>query len=676
MVARFLLPIAGGSSSLWNTAMVFFQVLLLVGYLYAHISTTRFGRRQPLTQVAIMLVPLAVLPIALPTGWTIGDQQPTFWVLGALTVMVGLPFFALATSSPTLQRWFSLTDHSHADDPYFLYSAGNIGSVLALLGYPIVLERTLNLSQQAGLWAGIYLAFVVATAACAVITYRAESTPKRGVAAEAESISWARRGRWVLWAFVPSALMIGVTGHLAADVASFPLLWVVPLLLYLTTFIIVFGPNGGRRSNAAELIVVLGAITVAVTIIRRPEALALTIGVHLVWFFAAALVAHKRVSADRPGPARLTEFYSLISVGGALGGVFASLVAPVVFNSVFEYPIAIVLALLVVPRPTATIRFKRPMVLVVLVLGVVGAWFSYRQIDFAPAVVAISAALAARPLRRPQLVAAILGMALIANVAVSPPGVVFRDRSFFGVSRVSQTSERTVLVSGTTVHGYQLRTDDGATTPTSYYARGGPVGQLLSAMDDRDTIGVIGLGTGTVAAYGRVGDQYVYFEIDPVAIDVATNPNLFGFITESAATIDIREGDGRQGVAAAAEEFDVLFVDAFSSDAIPVHLITREAINEYQQHLSPNGVIALHISNRFFDLAPALGRVADDLGLVGVHQFHVPEPDDTVAEASHWVVIGPADAVTATTEEHWQPLPIDGPLWTDNYSNLLAAVKF
>ncbi len=548
MVARFLLPVVGGSSSLWNTAMVFFQVLLLVGYSYAHYSTTRFGRRQPATQVAVVALPLVTLPIALPDGWVLGTQIPSIWVLVTLAVMVGLPFFALSTSSPTLQRWFSLTDHPAADDPYFLYAAGNVGSVLALLGYPLVLERTLSLDQQAWFWAVVYGAFVAATVACALVTRRTHRAVAR-TSAPAEPIVWARRGRWVLWAFVPSALMIGVTGHLAADVASFPLLWVLPLLLYLTTFVIAFGKNGARRSSTLELAVLLGSITVAVTIVRRPAGLAVIVGVHLLWFFAAALVAHKRLAADRPAPARLTEFFSLISVGGALGGVFASLVAPVVFDTVLEYPIAIVLALVIVPLPEKAMRLTHPLAVVTLALAVVAAFVVYRRLELAASLVAIVALIAARPLRRPELVAAVLGLALVAHVAVPPGNIVFQDRSFFGVSRVSATAQRTTLVSGTTVHGYQMAGAEGPTTPTSYYARSGPVGQIMDAIGDRDTVGVIGLGTGTVATYGRPGDQYVYFEIDPVVIDVATTPEYFGFLSESRATIDIREGDGRQGVA-------------------------------------------------------------------------------------------------------------------------------
>ncbi len=434
MVARFLLPVVGGSSSLWNTAMVFFQVLLLVGYTYAHYSTTRFGRRQPVTQMVVVALPLVTLPIALPDGWVLGTQTPSIWVLVTLTVMVGLPFFALSTSSPTLQRWFSLTDHPAAEDPYFLYAAGNVGSVLALLGYPLVLERTLSLDQQALFWAGIYVAFVAATVACAVITRRTDRAVER-TSTPAEPIAWARRSRWVLWAFVPSALMIGVTGHLAADVASFPLLWVLPLLLYLTTFVIAFGKNGERRSPVLELAVMLGSIAVAVTIVRRPTGLAVIVGVHLLWFFAAALVAHKRLAADRPSPARLTEFFSLISVGGALGGVFASLVAPVVFDTVLEYPIAIVLVLLVVPRPAEALRRTHPLALLTIALGAVAAFVVYRQLAIAPVLVAIAALVAARPLRRPELVAAVLGLALMAHVAVPPGNIVFQDRSFFGVSR-------------------------------------------------------------------------------------------------------------------------------------------------------------------------------------------------------------------------------------------------
>ena len=678
MVARFLLPIAGGSASLWNTAMVFFQVTLLIGYVYAHFSTTHLGRRQPFSQIALVLVPLAVLPIAVPGEWELGSQTPVLWVLGILTVMVGLPFFVLSTSSPTLQRWFSLTDHPDAADPYFLYAAGNIGSAAALIGYPLLIERSLTLDQQATLWTAVYVMFALATLASAVLLFRRRApafpTPT-GETSSPASPSWARRGRWILWAFVPSALMLGVTRHLSADVASFPLLWVLPLFLYLVTFIIVFGPRGDRSPDLARRIVVVGAALVAITMVRQLEQLVFVVGVHLVWFFCAALVSHHRLAADRPEPARLTEFYTLVSVGGALGGIFASLVAPVVFDSVLEYPIAIVLALVVVPGTTTTGGRRGLMVGAAIALGVLGAVLVYDQADTAgPIVMAIGALIAGLLLQRARIVAVVVGLGLAAAIAVPEPDVIHQDRSFFGVTRVIETGDRTTLVSGTTHHGFQLTDEALATVATAYYAPTGPIGQIMDALDDRDDVGIIGLGAGALASYGRPGDTYTFFEIDPIVIEVAGDPELFTFLSDSAARVEILQGDGRRGVEDAPGELDLLVVDAFSSDAIPTHLITREAIEMYFSRLADDGLVAVHISNRFFDLAPVLGRVADDLGIAAAQQLYAPTSPDEYALASRWVVLGPAHAVAAVTAGPWAEVPTDGPLWTDDYSNLLAVL--
>ncbi len=677
MAARFLLPLAGGSASLWNTAMVFFQVLLLAGYVYAHVSTTRFGVRQPLTQVVLVLVPLAFLPVAVPDGWVLSGGSPALWVLGVLAVTVGVPFFALATSSPTLQRWFSLTDHPDAADPYFLYSAGNVGSVAALVGYPLAVEPMLTLDQQAGVWALVYVAFVVATSACALVVRRSTSTGATPAeVTPVAPISWVRRRRWVVWAFVPSALMLGVTRHLAADVASFPLLWIVPLLLYLTTFIIVFSGRSQRSPERARLILVAGSIVVAVSMVRRLDALLFVVGAHLVWFFCAALVSHHRLAADRPPPARLTEFYTLISIGGALGGIFASLVAPVVFDSVVEYPIVIVASLLLAGRDDRAGRLADARGLATIGLGVAAAALIYADhLVAGPAVLAVTGLVAAVALRRPVVVATVVGLGLAAAIAVPQPGVIFQDRSFFGVSRVVAGDGHTTLVSGTTAHGHQFADPDLATTPTIYYAPEGPVGQLFQAVDDRDRVAVIGLGAGALAAYGRPGDVYTFYEIDPVVVDIATDPSLFTYLTDSEARVEIVLGDGRTGIDGSEARFDIVVVDAFSSDAIPTHLLTREAIDLYLDRLDPDGVLAVHVSNRFFDLRPVLGRAARELGVEARQQLYVPgtTSDPVSTTASRWVVIGEPAALDAATGSAWDPLG-GGPLWTDDYSNLLAVI--
>jgi len=446
LVARLLLPLAGGSSALWNTAMVFFQITLLLGYAYAHGSLRKVGaRKHPFLHAPLLVVPFLVLPLAVPEGWTLpNDVAPSLWVLGVLALIVGLPFFALATTSPTLQVWFSSTDHPRAADPYFLYAAGNVGSVLALLGYPLVMEPMLSLKAQTRFWAIGYGLFVIACIAAGFLT-RTRTAPTQNVVAEQLApLTNARRLRWTFWGFVPSALMIGVTLHITTDLASFPLLWVVPLLLYLVTFIIAFGKDSLTRSKRAAVAVLVLAIPLAISGLAPSRWALYIIGLHLGFFFFAALLCHSRLADDRPPAGQLTEFFLILSIGGALGGIFASLLAPLVFDTVIEYPITIVLALLIAWQP-------------------------------------------------------VLVFPSIPNTDSS----VTLDRSFFGVYRVDETvqSDNPVrwIVSGTTVHGGQfLENDDGFDGPISYYSPLGPVGRVMESAQPQK-VGVIGLGAGGMA---------------------------------------------------------------------------------------------------------------------------------------------------------------------------------
>ncbi len=678
MVARFLLPLAGGSAALWNTAMVFFQVVLLAGYVFAHVSTNRLGlRRHPFLQIAVLAMPLLVLPIAVPGGWRLpADASPALWVLLTLGVMVGLPFFALATSSPTLQRWFSATDHPEASDPYFLYSAGNIGSALALLGYPFVLEPWLSLRAQAWLWAGGYVLFVVGFAACAILVRRYRSSTPVETAKTAPPVAGKRRAYWLLLAFVPSALMLGVTRHIATDLASFPLLWIVPLFLYLTTFVIAFGRPAPWVTTAARWAVWIGAVPMALSFRAAVTQLGAVVALHLVWFSAAALLAHLLLAADRPAPARLTEFYTLVSVGGALGGVFAALIAPTVFDVVLEYPIAIALVLVIARSPsrgTAILGNRRRLLSFAAALLAVTAVVVPGQTLLFGGLAAVALALGHGGATGLTMFIAAL---TIGALLVPPAGTVVRDRSFFGVYSVHDVDGTRVLRSGTTWHGSQVL--DAPELPTMYYAEPGPVGQVLTARDDVADVGVVGLGAGTLVLYGEPGDTYTVYEIDPLVVEVAADPEVYSYLARARADVNVEVADGRRGLAETADRYDVLVIDAFSSDAIPVHLMTREAVELYMDRVKPGGVVVLHISNRHFDLTPVLGRIASELDLYGVEQFY--EPTDAELEqgagASHWVVLAESAAAAAevTAEAGWEPLPTDGPLWTDDYSNILGVL--
>lgn len=697
MVARFLLPVAGGSSALWNTAMVFFQTTLLVGYVSAHLGATRLGRgRHRLVQGVVFVAPVALaLPIGVPDGWILPEgANVSLWALATLTLIVGLPFFALATASPTLQRWFADSAHPQAGDPYFLYAAGNVGSVLALVSYPTVFEPLLTLDGQARVWAAAYVGFVALTGAAALVAWRQRpaggvapaSDGSGGEARPARSQRWAQWVGWAALAAIPSALLLGVTNHITTDLASFPLLWVVPLATYLLSYVLAFGRDPERLVRWAQWAMLIGLVPLGVAVVLGRLWLAGAIVVQILWFFAAAVLCHSRLAADRPPAARLTELYVAMSVGGALGGTLTVLVAPLVFDRVFEYPIAIGLALAAMPmvqRPLLGRWFPSPSRLVGLAAPVVSAAALLGAPDAYPGVllVAILAVVASVGAR------AALGLAM-AGLLVQPQAVITANtihtaRSPFGVYAVSNDDEGTLrsLVVGTTIHGTQhiASTDPGvAPEATTYYHRSGPAGQVFTTIDDRDSVALIGLGTGAMAAWGRPGDRYVFYEIDPEMVTIAQDPTLFTYLADTEAEVEIEVVDGRLGVARSEEVFDIVVVDAFSSDAVPVHVMTREAVAAYADRIGPEGLILFNVSNRYFSLDPVLGRIAHELGLAAVVRLHVPSAGeaDGGAVASSWVVMSPSVSAlaAATPGPDWESLGPDGPLWTDDYSNVIGAL--
>lgn len=682
MVARMLLPLAGGTPSLWNTSLVFFQLVLLAGYGFAHLSTRRLGMRlHPLLQIALLAIPVLVLPVSVSDSWRLpGDQSPALWVLAVLALAVGLPFFALSTSSPTLQRWFAATDHPAAANPYFLYAAGNLGSVLALVSYPFVVEPLLSISAQARLWTALYVFFVAASGAAAWLT-RQRRTATSVEVTHSPPIAPARRMRWLLWSFVPSALMLGVTRHIGTDVASVPLLWIAPLLLYLSTFIMAFGRVSHRRTALAAGVVRYGVIPLALLFVVNSVSLIAQIAIHLTWFFFAALLAHSRLSEDRPAPDRLTEFYLWISVGGVLGGAFAALLAPVIFSSVLEYPIAIGLAVLLVGSGRARISVPARVAgaFVILMLGL--GWLANTQRLHVLAILfaAVGLANAALTLRSARSYAGAVAVALLAVLVIQPAGLLDQQRSFFGVYRVVEKSDGTLqLASGTTNHGTQIYVDgEPALRPASYYHPAGPIGEVIANAAQRRDVGIVGLGVGGLAGYGRPGDTYTFFEIDPTVVEIAWDTDYFTYLSSTPAAVRVVIGDGRLTLEDSPDRYDILVVDAFSSDAIPIHLLTTEAVASYLDRLNEGGALAIHISNRHFALEPVLGRIADELDLYGRARFHHPNEAEKLegAFASHWVVLARDPRTVQWMSEEWQSLRTGGPLWTDDYSDILRVLK-
>lgn len=689
IVVRLLLPSLGGSPAVWNAGMVFFQTLLLAGYLYAHYSL-RFLRiaHHRWVHALVMLLPLVALPIAMPAGWTPPPSaNPIAWTLAALAVMVGAPYFALATVSPTLQYWFTHA-RGRRREPWMLYAAGNAGSVLALLAYPLLIEPLLGLRQQAWGWAACYVVFLGLMAVCAGLTR--DAPPNRAPAAEAGSVSNRQRWLWIGYAAIPSVLLLGVTRHIGDEIASFPLLWVVPLALYLGTFIVSFSGAGTRVFPVAARVARLMVIPVALSLFRVPVPLPLLVAVHLALFTSLALVLHQRLYDARPEPRQLTQYYVCLSLGGALGGMFVVLVAPLIFNAIYEYPLAIAVALLALPRdartPTwlAALRRNRAAVASVLALclglAAIAAW-QVTHADFiesnAPGARLLAAGaglLAFIVFDRARQFALVISAILLAGVVVRPEGTVLQERSFFGVLRVQQSGNESTLFHGTTIHGSQR--SDIQSIAQGYYHPDGPAGSAIAELQrgrQNLSMGVVGLGVGAQAAPARDSDRVVFYEIDPSVADMAGDRRYFSYLDDSAGDIDVVIGDGRLRLERLAPRHDLLVIDAFSGDAIPVHLLTREAFELYAG-ITDGGPVLLHISNRHLDLAPAIGATAAAAGLGAWRWEYDPELEALAsgARSSVWVTL--ARSAQAPLQGYWERLPATGTPWTDDYSNILGAI--
>ena len=679
MVARLLLPRLGGSAAVWNTAMVFFQATLLVGYLVAHVGL----RHLPMgvhrfAHLGLLAAAAAVLPLAVPSSWSPPDGDPVAWTFLVLAVVVGLPFLALATMSPTLQRWLAATDHPSGADPYFLYGAGNAGSFLALLAYPLVLEPAAGVVAQTRWWATAYGALVVLTAACALTAHL------RRRPAEATTVAHSRpTGRqalcWTLVAAVPSALLLGVTRHLATDVASIPLLWVVPLAIYLLTFVVAFSPRrprlGPGAATAATVLAVPALLGWAGPVLGASLGHVVVGVVALAAFAAVSLAAHRRLWDERPPAEDLTTFYVWVSVGGVVGGAAAALVAPVLFDSVVEFPLALAAGIAVLPAATA--EPVRRAVLARMAVGVAGALLLVT--GNAVGVVGIAVWSGAVFRRSPKAGAVVLAAVVALVTTVGTPGLLRRDRTFYGVSQVHEENGARVLQSGTTVHGVQRTDPARAGDPLAYYTRSGPIGEVFERVQSRRDavdVGVVGLGAGSLAAYARPGDRMTFYEIDPAVVAIAEDPSLFTYLDVAAGTVDVEVGDGRLLLdRAEGRSHDILVLDAFSSDAIPLHLLTREAFAVYREHLADGGVLAIHVSSRFFELAPQVAALAADAGL-GALEREDDAVTDPLGQPSHWVVATADDALLAELRAAgWTAPEPAAEVWTDDRADLLATLR-
>jgi SAM-dependent methyltransferase len=650
LIARLILPWFGGSAAVWTTCMLFFQALLLAGYAYAHYLEKKLpqSRLQPLVHSALLVAAVAMLPIAPAETWKpSGTDEPISRILLLLAASVGLPYLLVASTSPLLQAWFARA--RPGANPYRLFAISNLASLLALVGYPFVIEPFLAAGEQVRLWSWLFGAFALL---CALVAWR---TPRGGVEESLQGAEPVRGAQIVLWLALSatgSVLLLAVTNHLTQNVAAVPLLWLAPLTLYLLTFIIAFEGAHWYRPQVLWPFVLVWLVGMGWVLVDDDYHydLAMQLAMFLPGLFLGCLFCHGELYRTRPAPRHLTKFYLIVSAGGALGGLFVAVAAPLAFDAYYELGIGLaVLALL------AALRFAP--------LGRVPGF------------------LALGVLMGVTAVAAYEGLSYHEDVLVS-------ERGFYGVLRVKEygypgePSHLRRLVHGTIMHGEQYLHEDRRRFITTYYQETAGIGLALKSRQEQGPmrVGVIGLGTGTLAAYGRRGDVYRFYDIDPRVVTIAREQ--FTYLSDSAAAIEVALGDARLTLEREAPQgFDVLAVDAFSSDAIPVHLITREALAIYLKHVKPDGIVAFHVSNRFLDLIPVVSRLAAENGAHAVLVTDDPDDeDDSLRSRTDWVLVSMDAAALkrpAIVAGGARPAP-ERPkwrAWTDDYSNLIQILK-
>ncbi len=689
MAGRMILPSFGGSALVWNSAMVFYQALLLLGYVYAHFSIRWLGvERQPFVHLGLMLCGLVAFPLFISPDGVQYFDSPSLSVVATLAIHVGLPFFIVSASAPMLQRWYAATDADDADNPYLLYAASNAGSLLALFAYPLILEPLFDLERQGLVWSLGYIGLIVLTAAVAF------KAPRTAVdkAVDAETVEWRRRAKWVGLAFIPSSLLLGVTQYITADIASVPLLWVVPLMLYLVSFIVAFGGSEwpvSRRFVGLTTALLYILIAVIATHLRDPIWLLLLL--HLAAFSAVCLVFHGAVYAIRPAAQNLTDFYIWVSVGGVLGGIFNALIAPNIFDSYFEYPLVLALATgttwlvksVDVEGRAETIALALAAVLSTALVFTI-AWDTMGDLFRMATLVLLATAPFVLHFVRPVVTP--IAMAVACLIVTSPivrSESLVEVRSAYGSYRVVKSdtsmSDFHTLIHGWTNHGSQALREDLKDVPLSYYHPTSPMGEMVNSIHDGSQIAVIGLGAGVLAAYGGKQRKMLLLEIDPLVVELASNPKYFTYLDTCGTACDVRVGDGRLLLNDVPDNsLAAIVLDAYNSDSIPVHLITLEAFDLYLSKLKPGGIVIFHVSNKYLYLDRLVARLAHERQLDAFRQQHWLRQKhfyELNMSESDVVVVGKSnDAVERMRRDpRWKKLVADlsDPVWTDTYANLL-----
>lgn len=700
MFAKLVLPRLGGSPAVWSVAMVFFQAVLLLGYAYAHLITRLLpGRASVAVHLAVMAAATLTLPLSIAAGWTRAPAEgEALWLLGLFAVSIGLPFFALSANGPLLQAWFARTGHPDAKDPYFLYAASNAGSFLALLSYPFLIEPFSRLGQQTMGWSIGFCVLIAMILTCGVSMLRSRNALPE-VADDAGAPPTAADALiWIALAAVPSGLLIAVTAHISTDVAASPFLWVIPLALYLVTFVIVFQSKPALPHKLMLLVQPSAIILLVVWYAHAPlDRILWTIGINIAGFFILTMVCHGELARRRPPARYLTAFYLWLSFGGMVGGIFAGLVALQLFSWVVEYPLLIVAAALC--RPVW--RWPRSMFdrvfFAAVAIAFIGVLFAEELFGFLPTDDQFWIAMAM--ILTPAFIlqwaapkfAALTALALVFTIQYGgDAGKADFVRSFFGVHKVVEEDggQFRVLQHGTIEHGAQRIRDEegrpvtGRPEVLTYYHSQSPMTQAIDAVREKKggpiRIAVVGLGTGSLACQTNPDDELHYYEIDSAVVPIARN--RFDYLSSCAPDARIILGDARLTLAEAPDgAYDILIVDAFTSDAIPTHLLTEEAMAIFARKIASDGVAVIHVSNKHLSLEPVVAGIAEANGLIAL-RGDGEEGNDSAAHKFTSTVIAVArrnaDFGELIWSDHWaleEPDP-DVRVWTDDYSNVIGAM--
>jgi spermidine synthase len=716
MVAKLVLPQLGGSPQVWNTSMVFFQAALLVGYGYAHFLQRIPGlRTQVVIHIAVMLAAGCFLPLRMTE--LLGEPaagHPVIWLLGVLGLTIGAPFAALSATAPLVQAWYAKgPGEKDGKEPWALYAASNLGSLLALLAYPVLVEPGLTLAAQRWGWSGAYCVFLLLMAALALRVRQGQPAASEAIlrtqAQPVAVVSWRQRAVWIALAAIPSSLMLGVTTHLTTDVASAPFLWVAPLSLYLATFIIAFQTRPLIKPEVSVVFMSTALIVCVATLPFGTGNVTATLLIHLITFFLCALVCHQALVARRPDPSRLTDFYLCMSIGGVVGGAFNALLAPVIFETVLEY--SLVLALCALVRPLQLGR-PSPIELSATAIAVLGsliaalaltneAWRLFGKTGWgAPddivkiltsvGVLLVAVATISVRARGYLFFALVVLLSLTARLVGDRVAVYESQRSFFGVVHLSIADVPglggpvRVFSHGTTLHGAQATDPRFRCRPLTYYAPETAIGQVFRSRQASQAslqVGAVGLGAGAVAAYNRAGDRMTFFEIDPEVVEISSNPEIFSYTTRCAkGAVDYQLGDARLTLNHQPDgQYDILLIDAFSSDAIPAHLLTVEAVRMYLSKIKPDGIVILHLSNRHLELvfpAASVARAAGGTALFQAYRSEAGKPRYWASSEDVMLVAhSPKSLEAFMRDRRWRAAPpATVKPWSDDYMNLFGAL--